>query len=185
MPPRIARSSLPTSSAPKTNRNKNKNKKRSLDAYAAASKQIGEKQIPRHRLGEEIDDEPRSKKRKTDTSKGKDTDGSSSSTPAESETDSVSQADKSSSDGGQAGADQQPCRAAQPAAALRGEGALPVAEAAVGGALGGAAAGRLLATGGRSGAANRVPATGAITAGRQPGQKEGRLSGGDEREVSN
>ncbi|KAK4625415.1 U3 small nucleolar RNA-associated protein 14 [Fulvia fulva] len=63
MPGRVARSN--TAAAPKTARNKNK--KRSFDAYSAAQKQITEKRlIPKHRLGEDIDDEPRQKRRRAE-----------------------------------------------------------------------------------------------------------------------
>ncbi|KAK5108205.1 hypothetical protein LTR62_008661 [Meristemomyces frigidus] len=63
MPARLARSSIAIA-APKNA--KNKSKKRNLDAYSIASHAIKPTKIPRHRLGEDLDDTPRSKRRKTD-----------------------------------------------------------------------------------------------------------------------
>ncbi|CAK4032941.1 U3 small nucleolar RNA-associated 14 [Lecanosticta acicola] len=64
MPARVARSST-SAAVPKNARNKNK--KRSLDAYSQAQKLIPEKGPARHRLGEDIDDEPRQKRRRRDS----------------------------------------------------------------------------------------------------------------------
>jgi U3 small nucleolar RNA-associated protein 14 len=62
MPPRIARSSVQTL-APKTA--KNKNRKRPLDAYAIAGHQTQDRsRVAPHRLGESLDVNPRSKRRK-------------------------------------------------------------------------------------------------------------------------
>src|SRR5205085_3019778 len=82
------------------------------------------------------------------------------------------------------GADEQSRRAAEPAAAVRGEGALPLAQAEVGGALGGVAAGRLLAAGRRCGEGSEASGGASSSAVKQPGQGKGGLSGGDQREVS-
>ncbi|KAK3675996.1 hypothetical protein LTR78_004188 [Recurvomyces mirabilis] len=64
MPPRLARSSIAVA-APKTA--KNKSKKRNLNAYSIASHTIKPSRIAKHRLGESLDDNPRQKRRKTDS----------------------------------------------------------------------------------------------------------------------
>ncbi|KAK3068758.1 hypothetical protein LTR53_013421 [Teratosphaeriaceae sp. CCFEE 6253] len=63
MPPRIARASIATT-APKAG--KKKSRKRQLDAYAIASHSVKPAHTPHHRLGETIDDGPRSKRRRND-----------------------------------------------------------------------------------------------------------------------
>ncbi|SMQ48495.1 unnamed protein product [Zymoseptoria tritici ST99CH_3D7] len=62
MPPRIARSAVASATASSSKKSKNKNKKRSLNAYASAARQIPESRIPRHRLGEDLDDGPKKKR---------------------------------------------------------------------------------------------------------------------------
>jgi U3 small nucleolar RNA-associated protein 14 len=63
MPPRIARSSAPTT-VPKSSK-VNKSKKRQLDAFAIASHEAPEKlQIRQHRLGESFGEHPRAKRRR-------------------------------------------------------------------------------------------------------------------------
>jgi U3 small nucleolar RNA-associated protein 14 len=63
MPPRISRSSAPTT-APKSSK-VNKSKKRQLDAFAIASHEAPEKlQIRQHRLGESFGEHPRAKRRR-------------------------------------------------------------------------------------------------------------------------
>src|SRR5262249_1692121 len=89
--------------------------------------------------------------------------------------------------GGEPSADEQSRRAAEPTAPLRGEGAVSLAEAEVGGALGGLAAGRMLAARHRSGCcgwgSKTVGRARSTAAGRQR-QEKGGISGGDLREVS-
>ncbi|KAK4958830.1 hypothetical protein LTR10_003627 [Elasticomyces elasticus] len=64
MPPRIARSSVPTTAPNKSA--KNKSRKRNLDAYSIAAHSIKPSHVPKHRLGEVEDSGASTKRRRAD-----------------------------------------------------------------------------------------------------------------------